>query len=110
MGADGKKAPGYATGGIAKGPQSGYPVMMHGTEAIVPLPNGKSIPVDMKGAGQQNNVTVNVSVDGEGRTSKTQQGDSSNANNFGNAIASAVQKELLNQKRPGGMLHKTGMA
>jgi hypothetical protein len=101
---------GYSTGGIAKGPQSGYPVMMHGAEAIVPLPNGKSIPVHMKGAGQQNNVTVNVSVDNQGGTSQNKQSNSSEGNNLGTAIASAVQKELLNQKRPGGMLHKTGMA
>jgi hypothetical protein len=39
---------GYATGGIAKGPQSGYPTTLHGTEAVVPLPDGKTIPVSVK--------------------------------------------------------------
>ena len=34
---NGKKAPGYAVGGIASGPQSGYPAVLHGTEAIVPF-------------------------------------------------------------------------
>jgi len=29
----------YATGGIAQGPDSGYPAMLHGTEAIIPLDN-----------------------------------------------------------------------
>ncbi len=29
----------YATGGIAKGPDSGYPAILHGTEAIIPLDN-----------------------------------------------------------------------
>jgi hypothetical protein len=38
---------GYRTGGIAVGPQSGYQATLHGTEAVVPLPDGKSIPVEM---------------------------------------------------------------
>jgi muramidase (phage lysozyme) len=36
---------GYRFGGIAEGPDSGYMVELHGTEAVVPLPNGQSIPV-----------------------------------------------------------------
>jgi len=36
-------------GGIAAGPQSGYQAILHGTEAVVPLPNGKTIPVSMPG-------------------------------------------------------------
>lgn len=38
---------GFANGGIASGPKSGYSTTLHGTEAIVPLPNGNSIPVEM---------------------------------------------------------------
>ena len=36
----------YASGGIASGPRSGYSATLHGTEAVVPLPDGKSIPVE----------------------------------------------------------------
>ena len=98
---------GYATGGIAKGPQSGYPVMMHGKEAIVPLPNGNSIPVEMRGgANQQNNVTVNVSADGQTQSAS----NGPMAENLGQVIADAVQKELHNQKRAGGILNKHGAA
>jgi muramidase (phage lysozyme)/23S rRNA pseudoU1915 N3-methylase RlmH len=39
----------FAHGGITSGPRSGYTAMLHGTEAIVPLPNGRSIPVEMTG-------------------------------------------------------------
>jgi len=42
--------PGFALGGIASGPASGFEVLLHGTEAVVPLPDGKSIPIDMSGA------------------------------------------------------------
>ena len=38
---------GYKMGGIATGPKSGYPRILHGTEAIVPLPDGRNIPVSM---------------------------------------------------------------
>ena len=50
----------FADGGIASGPSSGYPATLHGTEAIVPLPNGRSIPVETKGGG--GNVTNNYYI------------------------------------------------
>ena len=34
-------------GGIATGPRSGYAATLHGTEAVIPLPDGKTIPVVM---------------------------------------------------------------
>lgn len=37
---------GYRYGGIASGPKGGYPAMLHGTEAIIPLQNGH-IPVQI---------------------------------------------------------------
>lgn len=44
MGVEGMSA---ANGGIATGPDTGYRATLHGTEAIVPLPDGKSIPVTL---------------------------------------------------------------
>ena len=38
----------YQFGGIATGPKTGYMAQLHGTEAIVPLPDGDSIPVEMQ--------------------------------------------------------------
>ena len=40
-------AKGFADGGVATGPTSGYKATMQGTNAVVPLPSGKEIPVDM---------------------------------------------------------------
>ena len=107
---NGKKVSGYSMGGIAKGSQAGYPAILHGTEAVVPLPNGNSIPVDLKGAGQQNNVTVNVAVDSKGNASQDTQADSNQGKDLGKSIAAAVQKELMNQKRQGGILNPYGVA
>ena len=38
---------GKALGGISRGPVSGYSETLHGTEAVVPLPDGRSIPVNL---------------------------------------------------------------
>jgi len=100
-----------AIGGVFKGPNAGYPVIMHGTEAVVPLPNGREIPVEMKGGGgQNNNVTVNISMDNSGAGSRTQSSNGQDANQLGTAVAAAVQRELQNQKRAGGILSPYGAA
>jgi hypothetical protein len=39
----------FADGGIASGPFSGYMAELHGPEAVVPLPDGKTIPVRIEG-------------------------------------------------------------
>ena len=106
----GKKIPGYSTGGIASGSRQGYPAILHGTEAVVPLPNGKSIPVQMQGgAGQMNNVSVSVNVASDGKSDTNVSGDEGGMD-LGKAIAQAVQEELQNQKRSGGILNPYGAA
>jgi len=45
------KGPGKALGGISAGPDSGYMEKLHGVEAVVPLPDGKTIPVSMDSGG-----------------------------------------------------------
>lgn len=103
---------GYATGGIARGRNAGYPAILHGTEAVVPLPNGNSIPVEMRNGGGTgtNNVTVNVSVDQNGNAQTNTQMDNQQAGQLGKLISAAVQEELQRQKRPGGILSPYGAA
>ena len=103
----------YSTGGVAKGPRSGYPALLHGNEAVVPLPDGKSIPVTMpktSAGGMQNNVGVTVNIDNQGGVSTDTQSDSQQATEIGERIAQLVQEELLNQKRNGGILSPFGVA
>ena len=97
----------YQPGGIASGPTSGYPAILHGTEAVVPLPDGKTIPVQMSGGGgETNNIVVNVNMEtGESTTEGKQGRDISET---GKLVASAVQAELQRQKRPGGILSPYG--
>jgi hypothetical protein len=99
----------YATGGVVKRPTLGLVGEGRYNEAVVPLPDGKAIPVNMSGAGQ-NNVVVNVSIDNQGNASSNSEQSSQDAGNIGNMIARAVQKELQNQKRSGGILNPYGVA
>jgi hypothetical protein len=98
------KAPGYRSyrdGDIARGPDSGYTATLHGTEAVVPLPNGRSIPVEMTGGMGGNNISVNVNMT-TGETSS--EGSGEDAYNLGRAISVAVSNEIAKQQRPGGDL------
>jgi len=92
----------YANGGIASGPNSGYMAELHGREAVVPLPNGRSIPVDIgKGKMATNNTNITVNV-GEGGTST--QVDSDGASDLAAVINMAVQERIEKEMRPGGIL------
>ena len=44
------RRPGEAEGGIVNGPASGYLSLTHGREAVIPLPSGESVPVNIQGA------------------------------------------------------------
>ena len=84
---------GFNDGGIASGPKSGYPVTLHGTEAVVPLPDGRTIPVSIKGgmgggSSTNNNITINVSGGG-------------NAKEIAKAVSDEVSKIMRNRSRGG---------
>lgn len=55
-----QERPTAAEGGVFSGPTSGYPATLHGTEAVVPLPGGRAIPVE--GAGGGGNLQVNITA------------------------------------------------
>tara|TARA_X000001382_G_scaffold118222_1_gene98359 strand:- start:8899 stop:12414 length:3516 start_codon:yes stop_codon:yes gene_type:complete len=105
-----KTARNYEYGGVARGPTRGHPAILHGTEAVVPLPNNREIPVEMKGmpaqSGDTTNVSINVNSDGSMSTS----GDPGQGEALGQLLARAVQQELQNQKRSGGILSPNGVA
>ena len=103
--ANGGVIPRYSGGGIATEPTYLVGEGQH-NEAVVPLPNGKSIPVDMKGAGGTSNITVNVSASG-GQTT-TSAGAGEKERKLGQMVAAAVQAEILEQQRPGNILSPYG--
>ena len=107
MASGGIKPKGYRSGGIVT-----EPTYLAGegkyNEAIVPLPDGRSIPVMMKGgSGGNANVTVNIAADGSTTESMTSDGGAQGAQ-LGRAISTAVQEEMHKQQRPGGILSPYG--
>lgn len=75
-----------------------------GPEAILPLQRtrGGQLGVVASG-GASSNVTVNVTVASDG-SSKTEVSPTVTGKQFGDAIAAAVQSEIIKQKRNGGLL------
>lgn len=59
----------FANGGIAQGPRSGFPALLHGTEAVVPLPDGKTIPVRNDGNTEMVNAIKDLKNSMNNRTS-----------------------------------------
>jgi len=49
-----------ADGGAFSGPRSGYQAVLHGPEAVVPLPDGRPIPVTIAGLAEQNDRLAQV--------------------------------------------------
>jgi hypothetical protein len=55
--------PSAATGGILSGPMGGYQAMLHGNEAVVPLPDGKTIPMKNKGNSGSKEQTILLTME-----------------------------------------------
>lgn len=96
----------YANGGVARTPQLAVFGEGRTPEAYVPLPDGRNIPVKMEGgsSGGDVNVNVQVNVGSAGGDKTSVEGDAQQGKALGNIIANAVKTELINQRRPGGLL------
>ncbi len=106
---DGKQVKEYAKGGmIIDKPH--YKMMANGgiavageagSEAILPLKRGRGgrLGVEVSGGGV-GNIVVNVDA-----SSSSVEGDTSRAEQLGQAISQAIQTQLLEEKRPGGLLY-----
>lgn len=97
----------YAVGGIANSPQLALFGEGSMPEAYVPLPDGRSIPVTMKGGSiGGTGVVINITVNKDGGESTESEGlDAQMYRRMGERIKSVVREELSAQKRPGGMLY-----
>ena len=96
----------FAYGGVAQGPNSGYQATLHGNEAVIPLGNDRSVPVEMHGAGGQNTVNVSISMNGQGQSQSSVTGDGMQG--LGRSIGGLVQQHLQQEMRPGGLLNPQG--
>ena len=106
--ANGGIAPGgfraFATGGIVTGPTLGLVGEGRYNEAVIPLPDGKSVPVDLGGmaGGMGGEVTSNIVVNIN--NGQMQGNGNSNGSELGRKIEGAVKQVLVSELRPGGIL------
>ena len=73
-----------------------------GAEAIMPLKRGSDGKLGVMSQGGGGNV-VNVTVNASGTSA---QGNTMKANQLGKMIGTAIEAELIKQKRPGGILYE----
>jgi tape measure domain-containing protein len=92
----------FANGGMVTGPTLGVLGEGRFNEAVVPLPDGRSIPVELGGGAGNIQSSIVINIDGNGRTSTDSSG--SNASDFGRKIEGAVKQVIVNELRPGGVL------
>jgi hypothetical protein len=90
----------FANGGIVNGPTLGLVGEGRYNEAVVPLPDGKSIPVELGGDAKNivSNITVNVN-NGQARSE-----GNGGANDLGRKLEGAVKQVIIEELRPGGVL------
>ncbi|HQT38705.1 MAG TPA: phage tail length tape measure family protein [Acidocella sp.] len=96
----------YANGGVANTPQLAMFGEGRGPEAYVPLPDGRSIPVSMRGGlggGQTNQITNHIHIASDGTTQATPQ----QASAMARGLTYAIQQELIKQQRDGGLFSST---
>ncbi len=72
-----------------------------GPELFIPDTAGTIIPNNALGSGGGGNVVVNVAVDASG---SSVEGEEEEGRQLGRLIAAAIQSEIVQQKRPGGLL------
>ncbi len=101
----GNKISKFAYGGIIKKPTlfpmaQGMGLMGEaGPEAIMPLKRGANGKLGVQSSGGVGNIVVNVDASGS-----SVEGDSAQSEQFGRALAAAIQSEIVQQQRPGGLL------
>ena len=90
---------GKANGGPVRANQP-YIVGERQPELFVPRASGTIIPsVPMGGQSITNNIVINVDASGT-----AVEGNDAESNQFGEQLAAAIQAEIINQKRSGGLL------
>lgn len=104
----------YSNGGVANSPQLALFGEGRKPEAYVPLPDGRSIPVTMKGtidttSAGNSPVSIVIQVnhqDGNSKESTSTSGKNDAWSQIANNVKGMVIQEITNQKKPGGVLYK----
>ena len=93
----------FANGGVVTGPTLGLVGEGRYNEAVIPLPDGKSVPVQLSGGDGGNQVNTNITVNvsnGQAQSNAT----GSNSSELGRKLEGAVKQVIVGELRPGGLL------
>lgn len=95
----------FAKGGMVTGPTLGLVGEGRFNEAVVPLPDGKSIPVDL-GGGAGGDISTNIVVNvNNGQAQSNVSG--SGGNQLAKQLDAAVKEVILRETRPGGIIYSS---
>lgn len=97
----------YANGGVANSPQVALFGEGRMPEAYVPLPDGRAIPVQMRGGGGGNVFHLNTTIHHSGAPGFDPQ---QAAKEMHRQFIHMMQREVIRQKRDGGLLATNGTA
>lgn len=97
----------FASGGVARSPMMSIFGEGRQPEAYVPLPDGRSIPVTMKGndGGGNTSVQIHVSVASDGGSQVNSDSSGKKAEQLGSLLSDQALRVIEEQKRPGGLLY-----
>lgn len=95
----------YSNGGIANSPQLALYGEGRMPEAYVPLPDGKTIPVTMKGQGGGNSVVISISVNPTTGEATTSGSEDPRFKALAESMAAVAKNQIAKEMRPGGLLY-----
>jgi hypothetical protein len=107
--ANGGIAPGsfqaFANGGMVTGPTLGLVGEGRYNEAIIPLPDGKSVPVQLSGGVGGNAAPINTNIVVNVKNGQAEsQTSGSQGNQLARELEGAVRQVILKESRPGGLI------
>lgn len=98
----------FASGGIVQGPTLGLVGEGKYNEAIIPLPDGKSVPVQLAGGSEGTSAPINTNIVVNVKNGQSDSQVTGNqGNQLGREIEGAVRQVILKEIRPGGIIYSS---
>jgi hypothetical protein len=97
----------FAKGGIATRPTLGLVGEGGMNEAVIPLPDGKNVPVKMRGNNSPS-VTNNINVSVDSSKGGTREQNNKLGQQIAKAVDEQIRKNIVNERRWGGVLGPQG--
>ena len=95
----------FANGGMVTGPTLGLVGEGRYNEAIIPLPDGKSVPVQLSGGAGGNAAPINTNIVVNVKNGQAEsQTSGSQGNQLARELEGAVRQVILKESRPGGLI------